>query len=571
MGIKDYLSAIFATILTGGLYPLSNLIYRKTKSVCKHSHTGSTQVEIYKKCLRDNAFDMNHYRLVILHLQMIIFKKIKFPSSDSLYIVPVLGKSWGVNTDKVHFTDFEYAIEMLTNYKTNLVEAEIFLDESIKSDFHQTRVTMESPERHNALKNCVVDMLLSDVPAWYITPSREDGKKVWNFSFDDAQKDITFGWVSYDTREVKLIQKDIVNNNYTDPENWYVKVVCTGGDYDERTDVFDEMAVYCLENVVTLICQKNPSAFHSWVHFPYSDLASVWIAQKQDESENFTKIDNPFYKMLRFHTLATKWNCINVKSRGVATHNEFDAFDSEAPATPFTMNSSTLLSLAYESTAQNQFWTIHPFFSQMLEDPESEYFNLPFIVINFKAWKYCRDFIENSWDDLREGAEEFIDWMDQNTSDNANLNFKDDQKNIIVRILWSIGFAHAHDHNIVSLMALKYSQCASASSYSNISSKWVNNDDTRYEWCVKQVLVNFVRYRNFSRTFQDMTIFKNMSSWKNLDYNCVKLNDNMKVLKDKITQLIEVDVKKFHLNTGLNEHLTFGVLRPSEFSASINH
>lgn len=68
-----------------------------------------------------------------------------------------------------------------------------------------------------------------------------------------------------------------------------------------------------------------------------------------------------------------------------------------------------------------------------------------------------------------------------------------------------------------------------------------------------------------------MVIFEKMTSWENLDSNCEELNENMKVLKNEITQLINVEIKDFYSNAGLNEHLTFGVLRPSELSASINH
>lgn len=571
MGLKDYLGALFATIVTGGLYPVSNLIYRKTRNVCLHTGLESTQFQIFKRCLIDNVLDIGHYKLVLLHLQMMIFKKIKFPSSDALHIVPILGNSWSVNTNKVHFTDFEYSIEMLTNYKTNMVEASLYLEKSAENDFRETRVIMESQERISSLKNCAVDYLLNNTTSWYMKPSYEDGKTVWDLSIDEESKNITFPWITYDTREVRLIQKDTISKYYTDPNNWYIRVVCTRGEYDERTDSFDETAVYCLENVVTLICQKLPSTFHSWIHFPYSDMASVWIAQKQDESDDFTKIDNPFYKMLRYHTLATKWNCINVKSRGTATHNEFDAFDSDTPATGHTANSSTQMASIFESVSKNQFWTIHPFLVQMLEDPRSEYFNLPLLAINFKAWTYCSEFVENSWDELREGAEEFIKWMNRNTSDNANLNFLDDQKNIIVRILWSVGFAHAIDHNAVSIMALKYEKCASMSSYNNISSRWVDRDDKRYEWCVRQVLLNFARYRNFGKIFQDMVLFKKMTSWENLDYDCIELEHNMKILKQKIKHLINVDIKDFHVNSGFNRYLTFGTLRPSEVSASINH
>jgi len=573
MSFFDYAKVFVATILTWGMYPFTNLIYRKTKNVCKHVGTESTQLEIWKRCLFENAFDVAHYKLVLMHIQMAIFKKIKFPSSDHLYIVPFLSKSWSVNTNKVHFTDFEYAIEMLTNYKTNLVEADIVLERSIENNFEKERINLGSQERLNSLKSCIIDFLFNATPCWYMKPSIQDGRKVWDFTFDSMDQEITFAWASYDTRAVRLIQKSShgLVEKYTDPDNWYIQIKCTKSSYDESVDSFNDNAIYCLENVVTLICHKIPSSFHSWIHFPYSDLASVWVAQKQDEVGDFKNIKDPFYKVMRYHTLATKWNCINVKSRSIATHNEFDAFESDVPAVPFVMNTSSMMRFIFDSVGDNQFWSVHPFLVEMIENPNSEYHNLPFMRIQLNSWIYCSEFVEDAWDQLKEGAGEFIDWMDRNTTDNANLNFVSDQKNIITRIIWSIGFAHAIDHNSASLVALKYDNCAAVSSPGNISLKWVNEDINKYDWCVDQILVNTVRYKNFLKVFQDMVLFKKMASWKTLDYKCPEIYDNMITFKSKINSLIMYDINEFYSSNGLDKHLTFGSLRPSEVSASINH
>jgi len=566
----EYLKVVLATVFTGGLYPFTNLIYRKTTNVGKHVGTQSTQFQIFKRCLLENSFNVSHYRLVLLHIQMIIFKSIKYPSSDDLYIVPFLNNSWSVNTNKVHFTEFQYSIEMLTNYITNMVEASITLHKSMENGFENETTVLSSQKRIDSLKNCVVELLFHSTPCWCMNPTTEDGVTAWEL-LTDNNTDPVFAWASYDSRSVKLLQKDVVNDDYTDPDNWYVQIQCTACSYDERKDKFNDAAIYCLEHVTTMLCYRVASSFHSWIHFPFSDLASVWVSQKQDNTDNIDQIDDPFYKMLRYHTLATKWNCINVKSRDIATGNEFDADTSNNYAAPFITSKECLLTSVFKSVSKNQYWTIHPFFVQMLHNPESEYFNVPFMKIQFTAWKYCRDFVEDSWDELKDGADEFIHWMDESTGNVPNLDFRNDPRNIIARIIWSVGFAHAIDHNCATVVALKYHECTSPVSYSNISEKWIGFDKNKADFCTRQVQINFVKYKNFLKVFQDMVLFQNMTSWQNLDYNCPPLQKTMHMLKENIKNLITVDMNSFFESKDLNLYLELGHLTPGQVSASINH
>nr|QFG73940.1 MAG: hypothetical protein [Megaviridae environmental sample] len=482
-----------------------------------------------------NLFKKITYEFYILQILNLLNLKWLFYKQDKLYITPLYQRTFGLESNKIHWVDYEKRISGSKNYMSLFLESDYLLRKN------QTIIT---PSIAN-LEQSLIDIVLTSPLFWQFDPTKEN---IYNVKID-MEKFSYFTWAHYDCQEIECTPADM-NELSRNPNKWMISIKTERFSTTTNQNPTDEH-LYNLQQAISTIAWLIPGGWHSWVHFPYADFSSAWVCHQQDNNNT----DGVFYKIMYQHTINTKFNTIAVKSGNSSTHTDFDAKSRTSPSTSaFPVQSRELLNIIMDYSADFQNTLKHPILSSSVKSP--------FIDIYRKAWMAFQVFIDSIWDKIEEQAMDFIEYIHMNSK--GKLDFRTNAKEFIIRVLASAGAFHAFDHLSMSVSFCK-NPVARSMYEANISPEYPDQ-----EWAKEQIHHNAKRYKNFIMTFVVYSPTGDTVNYKNLDYMCKDIQTQQDTLKTTMTNIIK-DLNNFYINMGFSDILTDGEILVENISASIDH
>ena len=460
----------------------------------------------------------------------------KILKSDKLYIVPLCQKTFGLEINKFHLSDYKYRLQTSKNYLTQFLESKYSLNNS--NNINQNNIT--------ELKNGIVSLFLCSPAFWQFDLTNQD-EFVINLNWNDIKY---YAWLNYDCKKISVKKKEKNGPITYNSDDYTIKIIT---DKEGEND-----SLYNLHQAISAMSWLIPGAWHSWVHFPFTDFTSAWVADKQDNDN----IDGVLFKILRIHTRNTKYNTVLVKSRPQSSNSEFEINNSNSSASSaFPTNSREFLNIVSDNVYIYQNQGKHPILSYTNEHP----------ILNFykEAWNVYEIFVEQIWDLIEAEVNDLIQYI--KIYSNQEINFDENKKQFLVRILWAAGFCHSMDHNILALTNLR-NEILQPIYESNINENWKNFNNENEEKAKKMIQDNIQRFKNFNRVFVDYSPTKNTVTYNNLDYEIdnIIVKDAEYNLKNNMKIILENAKIYFEVND-FNKYFTKGYFSVDEFSISIDH
>lgn len=522
-------------------------------TICKHAET-CTGLEVIRMFFRNG----NPIRLLYTTISTLVFGTVLFIKEVPLRIEPYLNLTWTIKPTAISWSDYAYRIPISWSYYMHHAQS------NIHAKNYKSRPNRTSTPSCADSKRALVRLMLASPAGWQIVPT-EDMERIKLVIHVNTHLEKTLPQWRYTTISVMFSILSI-DDPYS-VANWDVTVVSS----DDKLSLEEQMA-----DAVGSFLFKTASCWHSWVHFPYSDLASAWV-----ETHNLP--GGPLFRIMHQHTLTTKYNTTAVKVRLDATHSvaDFtdtsDAFSSDdlnksSVSTPFPVPGNSSLSLIMGNVAENQQWLVHPLIHYMNEHPSTWLHNHPTLRIYFQAFHVQRRFVHTIKDEIYPEAVAFAQFIFENTS--GQLDHRTDPLGLVVRVLFSASFVHAIDHNLLTVLGLDLLPTFNPVMRASINKAYYNSASTEERELIDNN-VEFnqkVRYPNFLRTFADYTVTKNQPTMTNIQYGIDNrvINDATKVFMTGLHERID-EINLMYVKMGLDVHLRDKSLLASKLPVTINH
>jgi hypothetical protein len=491
-----------------------------------------------------------------------IFGTVLFIREIPCTIEPFYNLTWTLRQDGRSWRDYIYRIPIAWTYLYHLAISDRISDLYKSHNPSVVKTTPSVDASHRAL----VRLMLGSPAVWRVVPKPggADGPVQLRIAVNTHTVQ-TLPQFTYCTKTIDfvLIHPDAVLN----PSSWEVHVESSDSSIPHR----DQMA-----DAVASILFRIPIGWHSWIHFPYADFSSGWVLKCQEEG----KIHGPLYKIMRQHTLTTKWNTTSAKVSSESTHSSADFMETStgpndrksSSSAAFAVTKDTAMGIIMQDVHDNQDWLVHPLFQHMINTPSSWLHQHPTLKAYFHAYTVQKQFVETIWSEVQQEAVTFATYIYFNSG--GRLDHRDHCLDLLVRVLLSAGFLHAIDHNLMSVSSLDLLPDFNPVMRANINQTYYNTASFReHEMIDRNVDFNQkVRFPNFVRTFGDHVHNAWEPTMDKIDYG----SDNdliVSATKAYINGLQECidSLNIMYKAMGLDKHLSAGQLLASKLPISINH
>lgn len=243
----------------------------------------------------------------------------------------------------------------------------------------------------------------------------EDGGNTLCMTFDRSELNAqSFRYLTYETESITL------KKTGTGIMDWSIEITGVSGGYRRE--------------LIHACCVLNISAFqyeHTWVHFPYGCLTSAWAYNNQNKSSRLVE-------MMRRHTTNTLpvHNVLNSDNPIQVMRTSYRSDAADLSSAPFTGPTIENINVLTRVSMQNASWTTHPLQTQRDQHP--------LLSIMFEAYDLICGLVDRVWDDVRQDCGDLVEYISHETR--GLLDFSEDPKALLCRILWSQSFVHALDH-----------------------------------------------------------------------------------------------------------------------------
>ena len=519
--------------ITSGLF-LLNLFampgYKKVETRLIHKNRPNN-FNFFWYIFFNHLFDKDIRNLLKLRLFLNLGIADKIITNDRLHIVPLAQKTYGLESNKFHLSDYKYRLQTSKNYMLHFLESQYLLN---KKNNIETQNIIK-------LKKALINLFLCS-PAFWQFDSQNKDSYVINIDWDNIKY---FAWLNYDCLKIEVKNVNVTKEINYEPENWEIKITT------KKNGQTDDNNLYNLHQAISCMAWLIPGGWHSWVHFPFTDFICAWVTNKQDCNE----IDSIFYKILWTHSRNSKYNTIAVKSRSHSSNSDFELTSSESShSSSFPNNMREFLNVISDNVALYQNLGKHPLLSSKLNHPILEFYK--------KSWDIYQNFVESIWVNIEMDVKDFINFV--KIYSNGELNFEENSTAFITRILWATGFCHGMDHNIMALSAVS-NDIIQPIYKSNINDNWPDK-----EWAEKMVEHNIQRYKNFVRVFVDYSPTLDTVNYQNMDYNINQIKKNEIELKKEMIKILE-EIQQYFKKYNFNNYYTKKSFNVEQFSISIDH
>ena len=478
-----------------------------------------------------------------------------------LTMEPFYGQTWALRQDGLDWIDYIYRIPASWSYIYNFAVAEQFGARYHKMNSSLSQPTPPIEESHSAL----VRLMLASPMVWRIQPIESEDVPVRLRILVNTHEVPTLPAFKYSTKTLDFRLTD--PSELYKPSSWTIEVESSDTSLTRQEQLAD---------AVGSILFKLPIGWHSWVHFPYGDFSSGWVLKCQIEG----RTDGPLFRIMRQHTMSTKWNTTGVHTSSISAHTSADFVDTttnhqdrkSSVMSAFPTTQDSFLGTIMGDVHANQKWLVHPLFQYMMDTPSSWLHTHPILKVYFRAYTIQRQFVDTIHEEIQCEAIDFARYVYTNSG--CQLDHRDNSLALVVRVLLSAGFIHAIDHNLTAVSSLDVLDTFNPVMRASINKAYYD-DASETEKRTIDANVDFnqkVRFPNFVRTFVDHTHHAQEPTMTSVDYgtNNEVVFGATTAYKVGLQECVD-ELNSVYIVMGLDRHLTDDRLLASKLPISINH